>query len=342
MEAPPVQYVTTSDGYSIAYAVSGQGRPFVMVPLPFSHIQAYWTEETFMRPWLQGLATRFKLVQYDGRGQGMSTRGLPESLSPADFGQDLEAVVDRLKLDRFVLYGNGSELGHVATRYAVAHPERVEALILACSAIEANAYPPALFQGLAEQDWELFLVSTFPPGLSPDTIATRLQRVKLQLTQKDWLTIERIFVTTSVADLLPRLTTPTLVLHPRDFSLLRPEASMRLAAAIPNARFVMLEGATVLGEPAQGLKAIDDFLASLPAREEAAPVDTTTGAPDGLSAREVEVLRLIAAGKSNQQIADALVISLNTVARHVSNIFDKIGVANRAEAASYAHRHALV
>jgi DNA-binding NarL/FixJ family response regulator len=53
------------------------------------------------------------------------------------------------------------------------------------------------------------------------------------------------------------------------------------------------------------------------------------------------VLRLVAAGKSNQQIADALVISPNTVVRHVSNIFAKTGVANRAEAASFATRHGL-
>jgi DNA-binding CsgD family transcriptional regulator len=64
--------------------------------------------------------------------------------------------------------------------------------------------------------------------------------------------------------------------------------------------------------------------------------------PNGLSEREVEVLRLIVAGLTNRQIGDALVISLNTVARHVSNIFAKTGVANRAEAASFAHRHGLI
>jgi DNA-binding NarL/FixJ family response regulator len=66
------------------------------------------------------------------------------------------------------------------------------------------------------------------------------------------------------------------------------------------------------------------------------------GYPDGLSAREMEVLRLLADGKSNQQIADDLVISLNTVFRHVSNIFGKIGVTNRAEATAYAHRQGLM
>jgi len=64
--------------------------------------------------------------------------------------------------------------------------------------------------------------------------------------------------------------------------------------------------------------------------------------PGGLTKREVEVLRLVASGRSNQEIADELVISLNTAIRHVSNIFAKTGVANRAEAATYATRHGLV
>ena len=63
--------------------------------------------------------------------------------------------------------------------------------------------------------------------------------------------------------------------------------------------------------------------------------------PDGLSQREVEVLRLVAAGKSNREIADALCISLNTVATHVRNILTKTGTANRTEAAAYALRHGL-
>jgi DNA-binding CsgD family transcriptional regulator len=63
--------------------------------------------------------------------------------------------------------------------------------------------------------------------------------------------------------------------------------------------------------------------------------------PDSLSEREVDVLRLVAAGKSNQQIADELVISLNTVRRHVSNILVKTNASNRTEAGVYAHRNGL-
>ena len=61
-----------------------------------------------------------------------------------------------------------------------------------------------------------------------------------------------------------------------------------------------------------------------------------------LSEREVQVLRLLAAGKTNRDIAKELFISENTVARHVSNIFDKMGVSSRAGAAAWAYQHNLI
>jgi ATP/maltotriose-dependent transcriptional regulator MalT len=63
--------------------------------------------------------------------------------------------------------------------------------------------------------------------------------------------------------------------------------------------------------------------------------------PDGLTHREVEVLRLIALGKSNAEIAEELVIAEGTARRHVNNIYDKIGVSNRVEATRYAMTEGL-
>jgi DNA-binding CsgD family transcriptional regulator len=87
-----------------------------------------------------------------------------------------------------------------------------------------------------------------------------------------------------------------------------------------------------------GMRALE---ACLTAREEQkpamAPITPTILA--SLSQRELEVLRLLATGKSNQEIADALFISLNTVATHVRNILTKTGCINRTEAAAYALRH---
>jgi DNA-binding NarL/FixJ family response regulator len=61
-----------------------------------------------------------------------------------------------------------------------------------------------------------------------------------------------------------------------------------------------------------------------------------------LTARELEVLRLVASGKTNREIAARLVLSERTVDRHVSNIFAKLGVSSRSAATAYAYEHALV
>ena len=82
----------------------------------------------------------------------------------------------------------------------------------------------------------------------------------------------------------------------------------------------------------------------LGARPDQARVDALVGrngADEGLTAREIEVLRLVASGRSNSEIAAALVISEHTVARHLQNIFGKLGVSTRTAAAAYAFEHRL-
>jgi DNA-binding NarL/FixJ family response regulator len=95
------------------------------------------------------------------------------------------------------------------------------------------------------------------------------------------------------------------------------------------------------------LEAAREIFAELGARPDVARVDAllrralSSGAY-GLSERELEVLRLAAAGKSNREIADALVISEHTVARHMQNIFNKLGVSSRTAAGAFAVSHQLV
>ena len=64
--------------------------------------------------------------------------------------------------------------------------------------------------------------------------------------------------------------------------------------------------------------------------------------PAGLTERELEVLKLVAEGRSNPDIARALVLSHKTVERHLSNIFTKLDVPSRTAAAAYAHEHGLM
>ena len=93
------------------------------------------------------------------------------------------------------------------------------------------------------------------------------------------------------------------------------------------------------------IEAARQVFTELGARRDLSLLDAERGrpaAPDGLTAREVEVLRLLATGQSNRQIADELVLSERTVARHVANIFVKIGVGSRAAATAYAYDTRLV
>ena len=338
MDAPPVQYVTTSDGYTIAYAVSGESIPLVFVPPTFSNVQLVWR---FYPDWLEGLAARFRLIQYDSRGEGMSTRGLPQDLSFSDFDRDIEAVIDRLKPQKLILWGWGSR-AHIAVRYAVAHPERVQALILHTCAASNAAWKSDIFDVTAET-WEFLLRSL--AGMNAQG-QTREELVRLHddfrtcVTYDDFRRMQHVSFASSVEAVLPKLAMPVLVLHQREHFTLAPEESMKLAAMIPNGRFVLLDTHAMFGNANQGLAAIDRFL------NEALPVEVAVDAlqphlPGRLSQREIEVLRLVAAGRSNQQIADQLVISLNTVRRHVSNVFDKTGVANRTEASVYARDRGL-
>ena len=160
-------------------------------------------------------------------------------------------------------------------------------------------------------------------------------------TQEEWEVAWRTVGHSDIGRFLPLLVVPTLVIGSRGHSLLRPEQSMELAGQIPNARMTIIDGGRPFGDPTQLLQAIEGFLSDLGARDPDAASTAGAMPHSGLSAREIEVMRLLAAGRSNQQIADELVISLNTVRRHVSNIFDKTGVANRTEAAVYARDHGI-
>jgi ATP/maltotriose-dependent transcriptional regulator MalT len=93
------------------------------------------------------------------------------------------------------------------------------------------------------------------------------------------------------------------------------------------------------------LDAARQAFARLGAIPDVSTVDGLSGSgvdTGGLSPRELEVVRLVAAGRSNHAIAAELVLSEKTVARHLSNIFGKLGVTSRTAAAAYAYEHGLI
>jgi DNA-binding CsgD family transcriptional regulator/pimeloyl-ACP methyl ester carboxylesterase len=350
MDVPPaVQYVTTSDGYSIAFEVSGAGRPLVFVPEPLSHLHV--TRRMPARSLLyKSLSQRFYLVRYDERGTGMSQRGLPPSLSNDDAVRDIEAVVDRLQLERFILFA-GIGRGDRAVRYTVQNPGRVASLLLWNPTSGPAAETIRLYAEVARTSWDLF-IETAARNFGFDAPELEVLRLREAVTVEDFLAeIER--PDEGIRHLLPHIAVPTLVMATRGRTVPVEAEAKEIASLVPSSRLVLFDTQGIHsslyrtdGELPPAIPVIEEFLATNGLdTDKAFHTSVGTATPvvaEKLSKREIEVLRLIADGKSNQQIADELVISMNTVARHVSNIFAKAGVANRAEAASYAHRNALI
>jgi pimeloyl-ACP methyl ester carboxylesterase/DNA-binding CsgD family transcriptional regulator len=337
MTTPPVQYVTNSDGFNLAYTVSGSGRSLVMVPVGFNHVQLFWENPRLSR-WCKGFASHFNLVTFDGRGQGLSTRGLPSSYSSQDRTRDLECVVDHLELHGVVLFGVGSAC-HTAVHYAAAHPDRVGALVLISCSVTSKPWPPALFRQLASSDWDTFLYANSPQRGGHEAALQEVEQQKRMVTQADFTAMTRAWEGSSIESDLEAIRAPTLVIHPRETRSPSFDDCAEVASRIARARIVVTEGGdgnNRAGDPDSAIGAILSFLAELPP-----PEPDVSAAPDGLSQREAEVLRLISQGKSNQQVADELVISLHTVKRHVSNVFHKTGVSSRAQAMIYARDRGL-
>jgi DNA-binding NarL/FixJ family response regulator len=134
-------------------------------------------------------------------------------------------------------------------------------------------------------------------------------------------------------EIVPKVRCPTLVLHSRGDSLIRFEHGRSVAALIPGARLVPLESRNHVlldTEPAwqQFVEALDDFLPVSTGRPAAGPQLPL----DELTARESEVLELVAQGLDNGTIGARLGISERTARNHVSAILDKLGVGTRAQA----------
>jgi DNA-binding CsgD family transcriptional regulator len=147
---------------------------------------------------------------------------------------------------------------------------------------------------------------------------------------------------------LAQVRAPTLVLHPRRDAMVPFDEGRRLAAGIPGARFVELDSANhvlIEGEPAaeRFSAMLGEFLgwqAAAP-RRRAADMPAPCEQLETLTAREREVLDLVASGASNQEIAERLFISEKTVRNHLTAIFDKIGVSSRSQAIVFARDRGL-
>jgi pimeloyl-ACP methyl ester carboxylesterase/DNA-binding CsgD family transcriptional regulator len=356
-----LRFVVAPDGVRLAFARLGSGSVLVRTAHWLSHLEYDWVSPIW-RGFLEDLSVGRSLVRYDERGTGLSDRDAAD-LSFEAMVADLEALVDALELQRFALLGM-SQGGAISIAYAARHPDRVSALVLCGAYARGHAHPdrPASQReeadlllrlievgwGTADPKFRRVFASMFLPDATAEQLAAFDVLQRQSATPDVALRLREMFGRIDVVDLCPLVTAPTLVMHVRGDRLVPFEEGRLLAAGIPGARFVALEGRSHIllpGTPAYAsfFTELRAFIAEQPGAESAAFVraDERTHLPiDRLSARELEVLALVAEGSTNLAIASALSISPRTIERHLANVYAKLGLEGRSARAAAAAQFA--
>jgi len=330
------------DGSRVAFAVAGDGPALVLPALWISHLELEWTFPEY-RAFVSALAASRTVVRYDRLGTGLSDRIHPD---PPDVEAELRtvgAVIAALELEEPSLLGI-SWGGCVAAAYAARHPVQALALVGAFAA-GAEAAPQPLREAIVatvRAHWgagSRMLADVWVPGTGPEVqqAFAAVQRAAADAETAAAM-LEAIYAT-DVRGLLGDVRAPTLVVHRRADRAIPFALGRDLASRIPGARLAALDGdihLPWLGDRDAMLAALAGFLGGAPAAAPAAPVDGP------LSAREQEVLRLVAEGLSDSDIAERLIVSPHTVHRHMANIRAKLRQPSRAAAAAHAVRNGLI
>lgn len=339
---PEMRFARTGDGVAIAYQTLGRGPALVWLPSALNNLQAQWRVPA-LRAAYEALADHLTLTLYDGRGMGASDRRIDlTDLGVDAHVRDLEAVLDEAGLDRVSLLGYYQSVAP-ALAFAARRPERVARLVLfGGSARLQHAVSPAQTQALlslVDQDWDLFADAAatawlgWEAGESTRRLADTFRTSTTPAIAQAWFAAIR---TTDVTALLPKVVAPALVLHRQADNQIPVEVAQHLADALPHGRFLRLPGTTptlFVEDLAADLRVVTEFVTGTRLAEVPRPAE--------LTAREQDVLRLLARGDANAEIGRRLGIAVHTVERHLSNLYRKIGARGRTDATAYALRHGL-
>lgn len=244
-----------SDGTRLAWSEAGQGFPLLKTANWLNHLEFDWTSPLW-RHWLVELTRENRLIRYDERGNGLSDWDTP-ALDFEAFVDDMETVVEAAGADQFDIFAI-SQGAAVAIAYAVRHPGRVRRMILLGG--YALGWKGRLSgDDLARREAMVTLTRT---GWGSDNPAFRQMFTSLYIpggtsAQADWFNeLQRISTSPAnavrlqhalseidVRPLLPKVRTPTLVMHARDDQVIPFANGEDLASKIEGARFVPLDSA---------------------------------------------------------------------------------------------------
>jgi class 3 adenylate cyclase/pimeloyl-ACP methyl ester carboxylesterase len=258
-----ISYSTTSDGVRIAYATMGTGPPVVLVLGFLTDVKYGTNSPTYNGEFLKLVSQHHLTVQYDGRGFGMSDRGIPDFSNQARV-RDLEAVVDALELKKFALYAISGGATPAIT-YAARHPDRVTRLLLQdvyakwdWSLIPAGDRERQVgFWGLVAHGWDVHAVremfaSISMPEASPIVRAFFEKMASQSGSPEDTLHFLLACGQVDVTAEAKEIRAPTLILHVRGDQMMPLVFGQQLAQLIPGSRLVIVEGHDHIPIPGDG------------------------------------------------------------------------------------------
>jgi len=331
-----VRFAATPAG-RVAYSVTGSGPPLVYLLGWVSHLGLMW-ELPEHRRFVEALSREHTVVRYDKVGCGLSDRARTDFTMESELAV-LQSLVEHLGLSRFALFGS-CEGGQVAAAYAARHPDVVTSLIVYGTCARGADLVPDDVQSsvlaLVRAHWGLgsrVLADMWLPDApaGPAAAFARLQRAAA--TGATAAALLEMFYRFDVADLLPAVEVPALVVHRRGSRAVRFELGREVAALIPGAQLAVLDGRM---QPvyAQDADAAASTLLSF-LRDQGGPKGPRVGGGP-LTARELQVADLIADGLTNAEIARTFGVSVRTVDSHVDHVRTKLGVRARAQIAVWA------
>lgn len=320
-------------GARIAYATAGTGPPLLMLPPWACHLEAM-EELSGTRPTLEVLARHHTVIWYDRWGTGLSDRTREDFSVDADL-QVLEDLVQHLHLRRAAVF-SPSHSGPTAIDLALRHPDLVSHLVLYASSARAliDSAAWSAMRDLMLADWELAkraVAAVVVDGGSRSDLDAFAALMEQAATPEMMIALQDMAMGHDMRPRLGELDVPTLVLHRRDDRALPVEEGRRLAAEIPGAVLEVLDGEAHVNFVGDSVGVAERVVAFTAGSSGASPTAQ-------LTAREREILELIASGSSNGEVADQLVLSVRTVERHLLNAYRKLGVRSRAEAAATVSR----
>jgi len=329
------------DGHRVAYATVGEGPLLVFSARWITHLEDEW-ELPGVRRFFESFAQSYRVVRYDRIGVGLSDRTLSHPPSLESEARTLGAVLDASGGEPAIVFAC-SCAGFATAVFAKDNPERVSKIVFFGGYAARDDIPEATRRSLVDfvrTNWLLasqMLAGLFAPHASGDEISRLSSHKRRSADAEVAAAFLELDLEADQRELLPLVTTPSLVLHRRGDRAVPIGRGREVAALLPNARFVPLAGDAHLpwvDDQRDLHRALAGFL------DDAPPPAVDGRSP--LTTRETEVLRLVASGLSNREIASSLVLSEHTVHRHVANILRKLSQSSRAAATAHAARAGLI